>query len=76
MKPVCHISLNTDDIEILIDDNHSTVIELNDEFTLVMRYPTVKDTLSVMVTMGKEESVYFWIKNCIDKVIVGEEIYN
>ena len=70
------ISLNTDDIEILVDDNHNAEIELNDEFKIVMRYPTVKDTLSVMNINSTTESAFVIIKNCIDTIIVGEEIYN
>ena len=41
-----------------------------------MRYPTVKDTLSVMNVSSTTESAFVIIKNCIDTVIVGEEIYN
>ena len=51
-------------------------IKLNDEFKIVMRYPTVKDTLSVMNINSATESAFLIIKNCIDTIMVGEEIYN
>ena len=47
-------TLNTDEVEVLIDDKHSTVIELNDEFTLNMRYPSIKDTLDGL--QGKKKT--------------------
>jgi hypothetical protein len=70
------VALNTDDIEILVDENHTNEITLNDEFKVIMRYPTVKDTLSVVDIKSDTESAFSIIKNCIDTIIVNDEIYN
>lgn len=71
-----NISLNTDEIECLVDANFSNEIELNDEFTVIMRYPTVQDTLSVSSVESETEKAFFIIKNCIESIVVGEETYH
>jgi len=73
---VVEYPLNTDEIEILVDDKHSKVIKLDDEFTLNMRYPTVSDTLKGNTIKSDTEKVFFIIKSCIDSIEHSEEIYN
>ena len=69
-------TLNTDEIEILVDDKHTNVIKLNDDFTLNMRYPTVDDTLQSGKIKSDVEKVFSLMKNCISSIEHGEEIYN
>ena len=69
-------TLNTEDVGILVDDTHTTNIELNEDFSLVMRYPTVKDTLDANKIKSATEKTFFMIKNCIDIVNHKEETYN
>ena len=69
-------TLNTDEIEILVDDKHTNVIKLNDDFTLNMRYPTVDDTLQSGKIKSDVEKVFNLMKNCISSIEHGEEIYN
>ena len=71
-------TLNTDEVEVLIDDKHSTVIELNDEFTLNMRYPSVKDTLDGLQGKKKTdvEKIFDLVKSCISSIEHGEDVYN
>jgi hypothetical protein len=69
-------TLNTEDVGILVDDTHTTNIELNEDFSLVMRYPNVKDTLDANKIKSATEKTFFMIKNCIDIVNHKEETYN
>ena len=69
-------TLNTEDVGILVDDTHTTNIELNEDFSLVMRYPTVKDTLDAEKITSDTEKTFFIIKNCIDIVHYKDETYN
>ena len=69
-------TLNTEDVEVLVDDAHSREIELNEDFNLVMRYPNVKDTLDAEKITSDTEKTFFIIKNCIDIVHYKEETYN
>jgi len=69
-------TLNTEDVEVLVDDAHSREIELNEDFNLVMRYPNVKDTLDAEKITSDTEKTFFIIKNCIDIVHYKDETYN
>jgi hypothetical protein len=69
-------TLNTEDVEVLVDDAHSREIELNEDFNLVMRYPNVKDTLDANKIKSNTEKTFFIIKNCIDIINYKEETYN
>jgi hypothetical protein len=69
-------TLNTEDVEVLVDDTHSKEIELDEDFSLVMRYPNVKDTLDANKITSDTEKTFFIIKNCIDIVHYKEETYN
>ena len=70
------VSLNTDDIECMVDSDHSNEVQLNDEFKIKMRYPTIQDTLAVQNINSDTESAFYIIKNCIDSIEVGDEVYN
>jgi hypothetical protein len=73
---VVEYPLNTDDIEILVDDKHTKKVKLNDEFTLNMRYPTVNDTLKTNKIKSSVEKIFTLMKGCIESVEHGEDIYN
>ena len=68
--------INTDNIEILVDENHSKEIKLNDDFTLIMRYPTAQDSINVSGMSGVTETSFTIAQNCIETIIHGEESYN
>ena len=73
---VVEYPLNTDDIQILVDDKHTKKVKLNDEFTLNMRYPTVSDTLKTNKIKSSVEKIFTLMKGCIESVEHGEDIYN
>jgi len=75
-KTEVEYTLNTEDVGILVDDTHTTNIELNEDFSLVMRYPNVKDTLDAEKITSDTEKTFFIIKNCIDIVHYKDETYN
>ena len=68
--------INTDEIEILVDENHSKEVKLNDDFTIIMRYPTAQDSLAVVGLSGATEISFAIAQNCIETIIHGEESYN
>ena len=44
-KTIVDVTINTDEIEVQVSDDHDTKIELNDEFSVIMRYPTFSDAI-------------------------------
>ena len=75
-KTYVESTLNTDDIQVLVEENHKNEIELNDEFKVIMKYPSVKDTMDAGKFTSDTEKGFYVIKNCIETIVVGEDIYN
>ena len=71
---VAEVDLNT--VEVQFDKNHKRDIKLNNDVSLMMRYPTYK-SLEVIAKSGNTnvttEITFDMIKSCIDKIYVGDE---
>lgn len=60
----CEIRL--DDVEVMIDEDHSSLIQLNDDITIKMRYPTLSTEYQDETTLGM-------IVSCLDCIMEGED---
>lgn len=70
------VSINLDDIKIKVDENHSRDIKLDDNLTLRMRYPSMKEF--VKTNFGNDFNVsvddtFDLIISCIEQVYSEEE---
>ena len=70
------LKVNTDEVGVQINDNHNSVIKLNDDFTVVMRYPTFKDTIDGMENESGTERIFNVMKSCIAEIHHEDTIYN
>ena len=66
--------IDTEEIQVSITENHTNMIELNEDFTLVMRYPTYSDTIGD--SESDTEKVFNVMKSCIAEVHHEDTIYN
>jgi len=70
------ISINLDDIEININENHSRDIKLDDNLTLRMKYPSLKEFIKTNFENNFDMSVndtFDLIVSCIEQVYSEEE---
>ncbi len=68
------ISVNLEDINVQMTDNHSNVINITDDIKIVMNYPTIKE---VDVSKKDNADVAFEIiKKCVREVHDGDNIMN
>jgi hypothetical protein len=70
------ISINLDDIGIIVSDDHSRDIKLDDTLTLRMRYPSMKEFIKTNFTTDFNVSVddtFDMIISCIEQVYSEEE---
>lgn len=67
-------NLDTELVQVCVTDNHTNVIELNDDFTLIMRYPTFSDTIGE--SNSDTEKIFDIMKDCIFEVHHEDTIYN
>ena len=73
-ETVVKFNLDTELVEVAVQQDHTNRIELNDDFTIVMRYPVLKDSLNSF--SSDTEKFFDLMKNCIEEIHHGEDVYN
>lgn len=56
------------------DEDHTNIININDEMTLAMRYPSFKE-MSILKN-GDSDELFEILVSCMDKLIHGDVVYN
>jgi len=69
-------SIDVDDIQIMMDEDHSTHVNLSDTLSIDLTYPTINTTLKSLNINSETERVFFIIKSCIHTIHFGEDIYS
>lgn len=73
------VSINLDDIKVIIDDDHSRDIQLDDKLTLRMKYPSlkefIKNNFTNQVDIGITEA-FDVIISCVEQIYSEEESWN
>lgn len=68
--------IDIDSIEIKESEGHSNVIKVDDNLTLVMKYPKA-DLADLLLTVEQEYDIFFKILSyCLDKVVQGGVEYS
>ena len=68
--------LNLDDVNVTMDDEHTTEIKVNDTVTIHFRYPYLKDMLGIPSTINETEKSFHILSNCIDSIHYGDDVYS
>ena len=68
------VTVDLSEIECTMHVGHSNEIELTEDITITMKYPTFKD-ISVITGDNESEKMFEMIKQSIDQVVDGEDIY-
>ena len=73
------VEIELDKINVLVDDEHTNIIDLNDDIKMVMSYPTTQTTK--VLTSRKEgvsdtEASFDLLQNCVAEIHDGDTIYN
>ena len=69
------VEIDLEEINVLMKDDHTNKIDLTDDISVIMKYPTLK-SMSGFDSQGEVISIFDMIKNCIEEIHSGEEIYN
>jgi hypothetical protein len=69
------VEVNLDDVEVKFDPQHSNVINLSNDMSLVMKYPQVDITNTLQESKTEAELLFDILRNCIDSIQQGENIY-
>ena len=68
--------LNLEDVNVTMDEEHTTEIKVNDNVTIHFRYPYLKDMLGIPSTINETEKSFHILNNCIDSIHYGDDVYN
>ena len=66
--------VDLDNIDITYDENHTNKIKINDQYTILMKYPGI-DLPDEIKTVSQDDVFYKMIVNCIDKIYNENEIF-
>jgi len=69
------VEIDLEKVDIQMKEDHTNVIELTDNISIIMKYPCLKDMAGFDDT-GEVSSIFDMIKRCIFEVHDGETIYN
>lgn len=70
------VSINIDDVKVKIPAEHSNIIKLTDDISLIMKYPNFDMFISDnFITGDKADDMFTICTNCIDEIIDGVDIY-
>lgn len=69
------ISLNINEIKVSRNPDHNKVIKINDQYSLLMRYPTLNE-LKLLTVGGdkRQESIFNVMVACIESIAEGDSI--
>lgn len=73
------VKINLEEIEVTIDDDHSSLVDLDKNIKMVMKYPTLKDVTRAITTdeeVSQTEQMFKMVKMCVDEIHDGETVYN
>ena len=74
-KTKVDVDINLEDVGVLTSDDHTNEVKLTKDIKIVMKYPTLSD-MTGFDEKGQVLIIFEMIKNCIQEIHSGEEIYN
>ena len=69
------VNINLEDVGVLTNDDHTNEVELTKDIKIIMKYPTLSD-MTEFDKKGEVLVIFEMIKNCIQEIHSGTEIYN
>jgi hypothetical protein len=76
-KEKVDLKLDLEDVKVVRQDTHSNMIKIDDEYSLVMSYPTIREFTNMV--SGKDptaaEKNYEIMISCMDKLVSKQEVY-
>ena len=68
--------INIEDIGVQMSLEHSTEVDLGNDIKIIFRYPLLGDVVGMMSNATELDQVFHMLKNCVQEIHYGEDIYN
>ena len=72
------VSINLDDIQVTKNDDHTTMIKLDDSITMQMKYPSLDQFIKNNFELNEKNAMdqsFDLIASCVDKVLTEDEVW-
>ena len=69
------VEIDLGDVDIQMSEGHSNTIELTDNISVIMKYPTLSD-MEGFADTGQVSSVFTMMKRCVSEIHDRETVYN
>lgn len=69
------MAIEIEDIQLTHKDGHSKHITIDENTTIIMRYPSIKEFALVGKSDGSPDTVFNAMMNCIDTLVHGDSVY-
>ena len=69
------VEIDLKDVNVQMKEDHNNIIQLTDNISVVMKYPTLAD-MSGFSDAEQVSSVFTMMKKCVSEIHDGETVYN
>lgn len=75
-KENVELEIDINEVKVVSDEEHTNQIKINDQYTLFLRYPTIKEFVKIASSDPKDPlTSYFIMVSCLDKIASEDEVY-
>lgn len=70
------LEIDINEVKVTRSEEHTNQIKVNDEYTLFLRYPTIKEFIQIASSDPKDPLTnYFIMVSCLDKIASENEVF-
>ena len=69
------VEIDLEEVDVQMKEDHTNIIELTDDISMIMRYPCLGDITGLTVNTGTE-NIFSMIKKCIHEIHDGETVHH
>lgn len=70
------LNLDVDDIQLKRSENHTNEVKINDEYMLILKYPTIDEFIKISeMDQNDPLATYIVIVSCLDSVVSEDEVF-
>jgi hypothetical protein len=75
-EEVVDLSVDLDDITIVRKEDHTNKVQINEDYTLFLKYPTIDEFIKISsLDDGDPLASYFIMISCLDSVVSEDEVH-
>ena len=70
------VQVDINDISVLMSEEHSNEVDLNNDIKMTFRYPLLKDVKGIPANTKDVDLIFHLLNSCIESIKHGDETYN